>query len=123
VTILPIQAETTATTTGNGAWISVASITGAWTLKIQMAALTNSASATPVVRFQFTDSTNSGTAALAGPTFSFAGAVGPSADIVKGLKQQDFPDLRLGISGGSLRFDLTDITSNSSVTYSAWVEY
>jgi len=123
VTILPIQAETTQTGVSTGAWVNVAGIATEWTLKIQMGALSNSGGATPVVRFQFTDSLNSGTASLAGPTFSFLGTIGPSYDVVKAVKQQDFPDLRIGTASAFLRLDLTDITSSSSVSYSAWVEY
>jgi hypothetical protein len=124
VTILPIVTEETETGVTTGSWINVAGIATQWTLKSQIGSMTNpTASVTPLVRFQFTDTVNAGTATLAGPTFSFLGTIGPSFDIVKAIKEQDFPDLRIGIANGLLRLDLTNINASTSISYSAWVEY
>jgi hypothetical protein len=127
--ITTIQAQVTKTATSNGASINVAAITTPWTIVLEVQAQTSGT----VTRFQITDSTNGFTNSLAGPTWSINGQVGnPNAAIqnlkypsVKrmSIKQQDFPDLVVGVTSGVLRCDLTDITGSSpSVTYQCWME-
>lgn len=122
MTITTIQALTTQTATFTGAGVSIATITGDWTLKLQIASLTDTAT-TPSVRFQFTDTVNSFTASLAGPTFAVQGALANSADVTYSWKKKDFPDLRFGVSGAQVRLDLTNIDSTATVTYHGWMEY
>lgn len=123
MTLTAVQAITTQTGAFAGTPIDISGITGNWTLKLQVAALSDSGSATPVCRFAFEDSVNSFTASLAGPTVSFQGALTNVADRVTSFKQQDFPDLRTGVSGALLRLHLTNLENTGSVTYHAWLEY
>lgn len=129
MTITAVQAQVTKTATFDGSSVDVHSITTPWTLVLEIQAQTSGAT----TRFQFSDSTNAFSTVLAGPTFSFTGQIGnPSAAIqslkypnVKrvSIKQQDFPDLVIGVTSGVLRLSLTDITgSSASVTYQAWLE-
>ena len=106
-----------------GAGLSIATITGAWTLKLNVSNLQTSDGSVPVVRFEFDDTVTSFTASLCGPTASFKGALGPSFDKVHSWKQQDFPDLRLGVNSAQLRLQLSDISANTSVSYRSWLEY
>ena len=122
MTILPIDTQTqTATYVGSGT--SISSITGAWTLKLQIGNLTTTDGSTPTVRFEFDDTVNSFTASLAGPTYSIKGSRTVNSDDVHSWKQQDFPDLRFGTASAQLRLQLSNITANTSCTYHAWVEY
>lgn len=122
MTILPIQALVTKTGTFTGTGVDVSGITGDWTLKIQVATQSATSPTVAQTRFQFTDSVNSFTASLAGPTFSFRGKVSNDADIVRSFKKADFPDLRLGTANALLRLDLVALTGDST-SYSGWVEY
>ena len=123
MTFLTIDQQTGLTAAFAGAWVNTNTITGAWTLKINVNSIVPpSGSSTVNVRLEFDDSI-SGTAALCGPTVSFANQLGSSYDKVHSFKQQDFPDLRLGIANSQIRLQLTDITSGASVSYRAWLEY
>ena len=122
MTILPIQALTTQTAAFTGSGVSISGITGDWTLKLQIASLTDTAT-TPSIRLQFTDTVNAFTSTLAGPTFSLQGALSNSADVVFSWKKKDFPDLRFGVSSAQLRMDLTNIDSTATIAYHGWVEY
>lgn len=122
MTITQVDSQTQSATFV-GAGISISAITGAWTLKLQVASLTTSDGSIPVVRFEFDDTVNSFTASLAGPTASFKGSLGLSFDKVHSWKQQDFPDLRLGTASAQLRLQLSDISANTSCTWRSWLEY
>ena len=122
MTITLIDSQTqSATFVGTG--LSVASITGAWTIKLDLQSLTASDGSTPTARFEFDDTVNSFTASVAGPTASFKGTYGVSFDRVHSWKQQDFPDLRLGTANAQLRLQLTQISANATAQYRAWLEY
>lgn len=122
MTLLQVDTQTqTAAFVGSG--VSISGLTGAWTLKLNVSNLQSTDGSVPVVRFEFDDSVNSFTGSLAGPTASFKGALGPSYDKVRSWKQQDFPDLRMGVSNALLRLQLSDISANASCTWHAWVEY
>jgi hypothetical protein len=127
--ITTIQAQVSKTATFQGASIDVHAIATPWTIVLEVQAQTAGA----VTRFQITDSVNAFSSSLAGPTWSFTGQIGnPSAAIqnlkyssVKrvSIKQQDFPDLNIGVASGVIRCDLTDITgASASVTYQSWLE-
>jgi hypothetical protein len=122
-TTIDAQAGLTAAYTGSGT--SISGFTGDWTLKINVYSYTPPSGATTAspFRFEFDDTvTTFASAYLAGPTVSFAGAFTSSADQVKAFRKQDFPDLRMGISGAQLRLVLSDIPSGASVSYRAWIE-
>jgi hypothetical protein len=121
MTLTQIDSQTqTAPYTGVG--IDTSGITGDWTLKLNVSQLSDSGSAVPLVRFVFEDSINGFTASLSGPAVSFKGALVSSADKVKSFKKQDFPDLRLGVAGATLRLKLSNIEAGGSCTYRAWLE-
>jgi hypothetical protein len=113
---------TTQTAAVNGSGVAISGITGDWTLKLQIASISDTAT-TPSVRFQFTDTVNNFTASLAGPTFSVQGALSNSADIVYSWKKKDFPDLRFGVASAQIRLDLTNIDATATTSYHAWAEY
>jgi hypothetical protein len=122
MTLTQIDSQTkTAAFVGSG--ISISGITGAWTLKLNMQSLSSSDGSTPIVRFEFDDSVNSFTASIAGPTCSFQGANSSMSDQVKSWKQQDFPDLRFGVSDAQIRLQVSDLSPNATVVYRAWLEY
>jgi hypothetical protein len=128
MTITQIQALTTQTAAFAGAGVSVSGIVDGsgnprdWTLKLNVQSLSDSGTATPVVRFAFEDTTNAFTAFLAGPTFSFKGSLSPTADMVVAIKRDMFPDLQIGVASAQLRLHLTDIEATGSVTYTSWLE-
>ena len=134
MTLTEIQAQTTVTTATTGSNVDVSGITGDWTLKLNVSDQEDSTAAnTPLTRFGFEDSVN-GTACMAGPAASFLGKIEKSYDKVKSFKKADFPDLRLGQTGGLLRLKLLAIDGKTaagviaasitgSVTYRAWLEY
>jgi hypothetical protein len=123
MTITTVQTQTTQTAAFTGPSIVVSGITSDWTLKLNVAAMSDSGSSTPLVRFSFEDTVNDFTGSLAGPAISFKGAVSSSADRVASFKKADFPDLRLGVANAELHLKLTNIESGGTVTYSAWLEY
>lgn len=122
MTLTTVDAQTK-TAAFTGASIDISGITGDWTLKMNVQSLTTSDGSTPLVRFEFDDSVNDFTASLAGPTCAFKGALGLSFDKVKSWKKQDFPDLRLGTSGASMKLKLANISANTTCEYQAWLEY
>jgi hypothetical protein len=122
MTLTEVQSQTTQTGINTGAWLDTSAITTDWTLKINVSALSDSGSATPVVRLGFEDTANYGTAAMAGPSVSFLGKLGPSYDKVKSFKKQDYPDLRMGTAGDMLRLKMLNLEATGSVTYRAWIE-
>ena len=124
MTLTEVQSRVTKTAAFTGAGLDVSGITGDWTLKLQVEALSDSVAATtPVVRFGFEDTVNDYTASLTGPTISFKGTLAKSFDKVKSFKKQDFPDLRLGTGSAQLRLKLLNIESGGSCTYRSWLEY
>lgn len=124
MTLTEIQSRVTKTAAFTGSGVDVSGITGDWTLKLQVEALSDAVSSTiPVVRFGFEDTVNDYTAAIVGPTISFKGTIAKSYDKVKSFKKQDFPDLRLGVASAQLRLKLLNIESGGSCTYRAWLEY
>ena len=124
MTLLPVQATVTKTATFTGTAIDVSGITGDWTLKLQVQAMSDAVAATvPMVRIGFSDTVNDWTASIAGPAISFKGTLAASYDKVKSFKKQDFPDLRLGTGSAQLRMNQLNIESGGSVTYRSWLEY
>ena len=136
MTLTQVQAQVTKTAAFIGSGIDVSGMTGDWTLKINVSALSDSTTTNvPVVRFGFEDSVLTDfTGALMGPTIDFKGTLVASADKVKSFKKQDFPGLRIGVASGTLRLRLLELsayagsavvpttTSTGSCTYRAWVE-
>jgi hypothetical protein len=107
-----------------GSSVSIATITGAWTIKLNISNLQTSDGSVPNARFEFDDNVGGlGTASLAGPTYSILGALGPSFDKVKSWKQQDFPSMRFGVSTAGISLQLSQISANTTCTYHAWLEY
>jgi len=126
MTITTVDQQTGLTAAFTGSGISISSFTGDWTLKLNVSSYvppTGATTASPF-RLEFDDTvTTFASASMAGPTFSTAGAFGPSYDKVKSWRKQDFPDLRMGVSNAQLRLALTDIPSgNGGITYRAWLE-
>lgn len=122
MTFTQVQAQITKTAAFVGSGVDVSGLTGDWTLKINVSAMSDSATNTPLIRLLFEDTVNSFTAALAGPVVSFKGALFPASDKVHSFKKQDFPDLRLGTASAQLRLSLSNILSTGSITYRAWIE-
>lgn len=123
MTLTQVQSLVTKTAAFTGSGIDVSGITGDWTLKIEVQALSDAVTATtPQVRFVFEDTVNDYTASLAGPTISFKGTLAASYDKVKSFKKQDFPDLRLGTGSAQLRLKLSAIESGGTVSYASWIE-
>ncbi len=124
MTLTEVQARVTKTAAFTGTAIDVSGITGDWTLKLQVEALSDSVAATtPVVRFGWEDTVTDYTASITGPTVSFKGTLAKSFDKVKSFKKQDFPDLRLGTGSAQLRLKLLNLESGGSCTYRSWLEY
>ncbi len=124
MTLKEVQARVTKTAAFAGSGLDVSGITGDWTLKLQVEALSDAVAATtPAVRFDFEDTVNDFTASLIGPAISFKGTLANSFDKVKSFKKQDFPSLRLGVGSAQLLLRLGEIESGGSVTYRAWLEY
>ena len=124
MTLTEVQARVTKTAAFTGSGIDISGITGDWTLKLQVEALSDVVTATsPVVRFGFEDTVNDYTASLIGPTISFKGTLAKSYDKVKSFKKADFPDLRAGTGSAQLRLKLLALESGGSCTYRSWLEY
>jgi hypothetical protein len=104
--------------------LDISGISGDWTIKVQVEALSDSVTSNiPMVRLGFEDTVTDYTASLAGPTIAFKGTLTKSADKVKSFKKQDFPDLRFGTAGAQLRLKVLNLESTGSVTYRAWIEF
>lgn len=119
MTLTELQSRVSKTAAFTGSGIDISGITGDWTIKVQVEALT----ANKQCRLSFEDTVNDYTASLAGPTISFRGALDSAADKVKSFKKQDFPSLRLGTASAQLRLKLAELDSAAAVTYRAWLEY
>ena len=122
MTLTAIQSTVTKTAAFTGSNVAINAITGDWTLKVQVQALSDSGSATPSVRITFEDSVD-GPTFISGPSISFIGTIGASYDMVRSFRKADYPDLRFGVSGGLIRAKLANIESTGSCTYYAWMEY
>ncbi len=112
-----VQAYVTKTAAFTGSTVDVSGITGDWTLKLQVGALSAGVDA----RFTFEDTVTDFTASLAGPSFSFLGELDLAQDRVKSIKKQDFHSLRLGVTSGFLHLKLASM-GVGSVSYHAWIE-
>ncbi len=112
-----IQAYVTKTAAFVGSTVDISGITGDWTLKLQVGALSAGIDA----RFVFEDSVNDFTASLAGPAFNFLGELDLAQDRVKSIKKQDFHGLRLGTVSAVLHLNLSKM-GVGSVSYHAWIE-
>lgn len=129
MTHVDIQAKTTKTAAFDGTGVDISGIDPTkvnWTLVLEIMGQNDGDTS----RFVFEDSADNFSAdILAGPAASVTGKVGggtPAFPDVKrySWKQQDFPDLRFGVTSAKLRLSLTNISGSSkSVTYQAYVEY
>jgi hypothetical protein len=136
MTLTEVQARVTKTASFVGSSVDVSGMTGDWTLKLQVEALSDSTAVNvPTVRFGFEDAVLADfTGALTGPTIDFKGTLAKSYDKVKSFKKQDFPGLRIGVTSGILRLKLLELsayasgavipttTTTGTCTYRAWVE-
>lgn len=132
MTILQIQAKVTKTAVFDGTGVDVSGVLVSaavpnWTLVLEVMGM----NAGDTARFQFTDSAdNFSSDIVAGPTFSVTGQIGEAVTPLYpnvrrfSIKQQDFPDLRIGITSAKVRLSITTFSGSSkSVTYQAWLEY
>lgn len=118
MTLTDIQAQVTKTAAFDGASLDISGVTGDWTIKLQVSALT----AAKKARFIFQDSVDAFSANIGGPAVSVKGAISEDADKVYSFKKQDFPSLRFGTASAVLRLALAEIDSAASVEYRSWLE-
>jgi len=132
MTILEVFTKAAETSTNNGSSIAISSITGNWTLVLEVMNQTPSTT----TRFTFEDSVDGFSSdIMAGPSTSVTGQIGDGSGSATGYCpdvkrytwcQRDYPDLRFGVSSAHIRLAVTDINGNSgspSVVYQSWIEY
>lgn len=102
-----------------GAGVDISAILGDWTVKVQVAGLTQGKKA----RIAIEDSVDAFGTFLAGPAFSFLGGFGTENDHVRSFKKADFPSLRFGVASAVLRAKLAEIDPAASCSYKVWIEF
>jgi len=109
------------TVTGNAAQTGtdVSTFDTPWTLCLECLSMTPDVSAQILVQ---DSADNFSDDVLAGPSYMFNGGASDSATIRVSFKQQDFPDLRVGISGCELRTTVQRFAGSGSLVFRAWIE-
>jgi len=113
----------TVTTTGAvtpTAGLSVAALTGDYTLAIEVDNLTAGATA----RLQIEDTTNAFTGANALLVWDVTGQVEAQVQSIKKTwRKYELPDSKFGVSGGAFRLNVTQLNGTSpSLTVHSWIE-
>ncbi len=114
--ITPVTTVTgNATQTGT----NVSTFATPWTLCIECLSMSVGASAQILIQ----DSADGFVSdILAGPSYIFNGGASKSATIRVSWKQQDWPDLRIGITGCELRTVVQRFTGTGSLQFRCWIE-
>ena len=129
MTVGTIQPKVTVTATGvpgTSAALSIAGISGDWTLVLEVLGVDAGVTG---VSFQFEDSVNAFSAVIAGPVVSIAGGVsaagtGPYTSPKRySFKKEDYPGLRAGTTSAVIEVNVTRFSGSGNVTFQAFIEY
>jgi hypothetical protein len=120
--ITPPTAGSPLTVTGNytpPTAADVSTYTTPWTLVLEV--YTQTLDATAVILFQ--DSLDGFVSdILAGPSATVSGGITTKAVVRYSWKQQDWPDLRIGITGAELRAVVQRFAGGGSLQFRSWIE-
>jgi hypothetical protein len=101
------------------AGLSVASLTGDYTLAIEVTGLTAGKSA----RIQIEDTTNAFTAATALAVWDVTGqVVNGEFSIKKTWRAYELPNSQFNVASGAYRINVTALTSGATLSLHAWIE-
>jgi ABC-type transport system involved in cytochrome bd biosynthesis fused ATPase/permease subunit len=101
------------------AGLSVAAVTGDFTLYLQVQAQTSG----NTFQIQLEESTNAFTATVADLVVGGEGLIASAYDKIWSIRKYELPGTSIGTTGAVIRANVTELAANSTLALRAWIEY